>query len=97
VYLPQNLKYFSAIFLVGLVINSLFKKDTCPIEADLEISLADIHCQHCKIVLEKTIKEIPEVSQVVVDVDSKKIFITGTVDKNRVCRIIKQAGYTPLN
>jgi hypothetical protein len=96
-HLPQSLKYFCAVVLAGLVINSLFKKNTCLISADLEISLADIHCQQCKMVLEKAIKEIPAVERVVVDVESKKIFITGSVDKNHIRWIIKQAGYTPLN
>ncbi len=90
-------KLVSGIILLLLVLNVLIKRKQCSVQikADMEITVSDIHCTHCKITLESKLKEVEGVSAVFVDVGKKVIRINGNPDKDKVSAKIKEAGYTP--
>ena len=88
-------KSVCGIFLLIIIINSLFRKEQCAIKPDIVIYVDDIHCRQCKIALESKISELAGIEEVFVDIGNKKIIMRGIVEKEKVFEKIKEAGYHP--
>ncbi len=95
--LPLAVKTVSAAVLLLLVLNGLRRKMVCPvnISADLRIAVPDIHCQHCRSVLESKLGELSGLRSVFVDVNKKSVNINGRIDREQALRLIREAGYHP--
>ncbi len=95
--LDQNIKIISAIILLGLIINSFYRSQSCKLDvaADKEIFIPDIHCKHCKITLEGALYDIKGINRAVVDIDAKVVKIFGSPDMDEVLDKIRKAGYNP--
>ena len=95
--MPFYIKTPSAIILLLIIINTMISQKALAIQADLEISVPDIDCAHCKVTIETAVRQLDEVEDVGVDIKAKKVFIKGTPDKQDVLKKIKEAGYNPLD
>jgi len=95
--LPMNIKVLAGIFLILNICLVAFKKKKhiCEEEIDYSIRVEDIHCDHCKIILEDKLKNIKDVEAVWVDTTKKIIHIKGAVDKDIIFNKIRELGYMP--
>ncbi|MBU4477542.1 MAG: cation transporter, partial [Candidatus Omnitrophica bacterium] len=94
--LSFEFKLVCGIILLGIIAGALLRPQSCSIDKpDMEISVSDIHCAHCKLTLESSLKQISGVNSVVVDVEKKVIRISGSPERRIVLEKIKEAGYTP--
>ncbi|MBI4845503.1 MAG: permease [Candidatus Omnitrophica bacterium] len=95
--LSFEFKLISGVILAMLTVNALLRRKSCEIEINdaYEVSVPNIDCGHCKITLEAKLKEMPGVEKVFVDVEKKRVLISGNADKQLIREKIKEAGYTP--
>ncbi|MBU4304600.1 MAG: permease [Candidatus Omnitrophica bacterium] len=94
--LSFEVKLVCGVILLWVVGSGLVRPQACGIDnPDMEISAADIHCTHCKLTLESTLKRVSGVKSVFVDVKKKRIRISGTPERRMVMEKIKEAGYSP--
>ncbi len=52
-----------------------------------------IHCEHCKSAIEDEVSQVPGVSRVEVDIDSKRVVVEGDAPEDAVLAAIAEAGY----
>ncbi len=52
-----------------------------------------IHCGHCKNAIESEVSQVPGVSRVEVDIDSKRVLVEGEPAEDAVLAAIAEAGY----
>ena len=93
--IPFEVRVACGIILFVIVLNALLKKEKCNVGMNLEISVPDIHCSHCKIALQQSFNKVPDIEDVYVDVDKKVIKIKGTIKREKALEKIKEAGYHP--
>ncbi len=93
--IPFSVKAVCAFILLGLIAPSLFKRKTHAIPQGIEVEVPDIHCAHCKVVLEASLAELEGVEEVFVDVAKKKVHLSGAADRKNIIDKIKKAGYHP--
>jgi copper chaperone CopZ len=53
----------------------------------------DISCDHCKTAITGTVTPVPGVEAVDVDIDAKRVTVTGDFDDSAVRAAIDEAGY----
>lgn len=64
----------------------------------IEIKVDGMTCNHCKANVEKGIKTIPGITDAVVDLNSKKVILTGEgINLKDVENKVNDLGYTYLN
>lgn len=56
-------------------------------------SVPGISCGHCKSAIEGEVSELPDVSSVVVDVDSRTVTVEGDASDEAIRAAIDEAGY----
>ena len=61
----------------------------------MEIHVPDIHCDHCRITLEASLRELESIDQVSVDVARKIVAVKGAAESSLVIEAIRNAGYNP--
>jgi len=93
--LPYGAKLIAGIILFLLIANAVLRRNRLIAEPDLELSVPDIHCKHCKIILESKLSDIEEIERVNVDIEKKSVKIKGNINRDKVIDIIKKAGYNP--
>ena len=60
----------------------------------LQYTVAAMHCGHCKTAVTEEVSSVPGVESVVVDLDSKRVEVTGTaLDDAAIRAAIDEAGY----
>ena len=52
-----------------------------------------IHCGHCKNAIESEVSEVPGVSRVEVDIETKRVVVEGDAAEDAVLAAIAEAGY----
>ncbi len=52
-----------------------------------------IHCGHCKSAIEEEVSQVPGVSRVEVDIESKRVTVEGDAPEDSVLAAIAEAGY----
>ena len=52
-----------------------------------------IHCGHCKNAIEGEVSQVPGVSRVEVDIESKQVVVEGDAAEDAVLAAIAEAGY----
>ncbi|HEC69404.1 MAG TPA: hypothetical protein ENI31_03870 [Candidatus Omnitrophica bacterium] len=90
--LPYPVKAVSGTVLFLVVVNSLFRK-TSSFEPDYTIEVPDIHCQSCKLTLEGRLSKLKGIERVSVDVGGKIVKLKGEINKEKILKAIKEAGY----
>ena len=95
--MPFYVKMTSAIILLLFILNAIIPRKSLVIAADLEVSVPDIDCAHCKITIESALKQLDEVEDASVNIKTKKVVIKGTANRKEVIEKIKEAGYNPLD
>lgn len=61
----------------------------------ITIEVPDMTCDHCKMTIEKSLRELSEVQEVQVDLPKKIVKISGNTEVNQVINAIRSVGYTP--
>ena len=52
-----------------------------------------ISCGHCKAAIEEEVGQLDGITEVNVDVDSRKVTVTGEVDDDAIHTAVEEAGY----
>lgn len=60
---------------------------------DVILKVEGMMCTHCKAKVEKVCKNIPGVSEAIVDLEQKQVTVSGDVDIQKVSQAIIQAGF----
>lgn len=99
--LPMWFKVFCGSALALLIVPHFFKPPACSTEHhhesgefDYEIKVPDIHCDHCRMVLEDRLRG-SGVEKVKVDVAAKLIRVKGSISRDELIERIRSAGYNP--
>lgn len=61
----------------------------------ITIKVPDMTCDHCKMTIEKSLRELSEIQEVQVDLPQKIVKISGNTEVNQVINAIRSVGYTP--
>ncbi len=94
-FLPEWIKMASAISLLGLILFSMLRGEREKHEMKEEgliLNVPDMNCEHCVRSIKHALKGI-NVSEVEVDLKSKKVRVPSNVDKEAVIRAINSAGF----
>lgn len=57
------------------------------------LKVEGMSCNHCRMAVEKALKEINGVENVQVDLDKKEVVVTGSANRDQLAKTIKEAGY----
>lgn len=60
---------------------------------DIVLKVEGMMCTHCKAKVEKVCKNIPGVTEAVVELEQKQVTVSGDVDVHKVSQAIIQAGF----
>jgi copper chaperone len=52
-----------------------------------------ISCGHCKAAIEEEVGQLDGVAEVTVDVDTRKVTVTGEIDDDAIHTAVEEAGY----
>jgi len=94
-FLPEWIKIASAILLLGLIIFSMLRSEKEGYEMKGEgiiLNVPDMNCEHCVRSIKQALRGI-NVSEVEVDLKSKKVKVPSNVDKEAVIKAINSAGF----
>ena len=94
-HLPSWLTIGSGIILLIVILKGFFKIREEPADMKYELSVPDMTCKHCQLTVKKKIEELTGVTQVVVNLDEKRVGVDGDVNLQQVEKAIREAGYTP--
>jgi copper chaperone len=57
------------------------------------LNVEGMKCMHCKMAVEKALKEVPGVTEVKVDLEKKQAQVEGAADKAVLTKAVETAGY----
>lgn len=81
------------ILLIIYIIMKLFKKKAVNDENHVIYVIGGMTCNHCKNSVEKTIKALKNVENVVVNLDTKEAIVTGHPDDKAVTKAVEELGF----
>lgn len=58
------------------------------------IKINDLTCVHCKISIEKAFLQIQDVSNVVVNIETKEVIIEGDINIKKIKTLLEKLGYS---
>jgi len=61
---------------------------------EVTIKVPDMTCDHCKMTIEKVLRDVSGVSEVQVTLQEHRVRISGNAEINRIINAIQSAGYT---
>ena len=93
--LPQLLKIVSGVILFLLILKGFIKTKMETKKMKYEISVPDMTCKHCQMTIENKLKSLPNLTDVVVNLDTKTVGVEGEVSMEEIEQAIREAGYTP--
>ena len=59
----------------------------------IELSVPDITCGHCEQAIHTSLGAVPGISEVVVDLDARTVWVTGDAERSVIVAAIEDAGY----
>ncbi|MBN2415355.1 permease [bacterium] len=93
-HLPHWLRLGSAVLLLGLIVRALFRFTPAAQKMDFEFSVPDMTCRHCQATVHDALVPLAGIRDVHVDLKKKVVGISGTIDKEKIFKAVKDAGYT---
>ncbi len=86
----------AGVLLLGLLFNALVlkrlqKKNNTNMKT---YHVEGMHCNHCRMFVEKAILEVDGVTDAKVDLHRKEAYVEGTASDEAICRAIEKAGYS---
>jgi uncharacterized protein len=98
--LPYWLEVSCAVVLIAFISRSYLVKlmylvVRSSVKSDMTIKVEGMTCAHCKRTIENAVSGVAGVEKAVVDLKNKTVHIQGNPDRNKVMKVIKDAGYTP--
>ncbi|MCD6384693.1 SO_0444 family Cu/Zn efflux transporter [Candidatus Sumerlaeota bacterium] len=93
--LPDAVKVSTGVVLLGLIIFAIIprRKKEKIITEGLVFRVPEINCEHCKVTLEKALKQIDGVKEVNVNIKRKEVIVVGELKKEKIISAINKAGY----
>jgi len=61
---------------------------------EVTIKIPDMTCDHCKITIEKALRDVSGVAQVQVTLREHRVKVSGDTEVNQIISAIQSAGYT---
>ncbi len=91
----QNPGYIvlTIVFLCLLLYSQLPIKSKPMEEKDLELNVEGMTCNHCKVNVEKNIKALEGVQEVVADPEHDKVYVKGNIAAEKIKSTIDELGY----
>jgi uncharacterized membrane protein YraQ (UPF0718 family)/copper chaperone CopZ len=95
----------AALFTISLLL-SLYRKiksrlstsrEVSKMKYDYEIKVEGMSCNHCVIAVEKAIRSVEGIEEVIVDLTSKKAKMNGKADLKKVKDAIEESGYKVIS
>ncbi len=96
----ENMSWFaivSSIVLLLLLFNALVVQRIHKTKITKNMKtyhIEGMHCNHCRMFVEKAILSVDGVSDAKVDLQKKEAYVEGTASAEEVCRAVEKAGYT---
>ncbi|HFE63282.1 MAG TPA: copper chaperone [Caldithrix sp.] len=59
------------------------------------IKVPDMSCDNCKMAITRALAGVDQIEKLEIDLDSKLVTVTGSLDLSTVLQQISMAGYTP--
>lgn len=86
----------ASILLLGLLFNALvLKRLHKENNTDMKMyHIEGMHCNHCRMFVEKAILEVDGVTDAKVDLQRKEAYVEGTASDEAVCAAVERAGYS---
>lgn len=57
------------------------------------LKVEGMSCNHCKMAVEKALREVPGVESAAVDLAQKEVAVTGNAGRDQLVKAIEEAGY----
>ncbi|MBF7082935.1 heavy-metal-associated domain-containing protein [Desulfallas sp. Bu1-1] len=61
------------------------------------LKVEGMSCNHCKMAVEKALKEVAGVESAVVDLAKKEVVVNGSAGRGQLVKAIEEAGYKVVN
>ena len=90
-----RLRFFKAKAVDCIPVEDTISKEEITMETVLKVE--GMMCPHCKARVEAICKELPGVTDAVVDLQQKQVTVTGNVDREVLADSIVKAGYQVIN
>jgi len=65
--------------------------------AETLIKVEGMSCNHCKMAVEKALKQVSGVEEVQVDLGKKEVVLKGSAARDRLAQAITEAGYEVID
>jgi len=62
--------------------------------AQTVLKVEGMSCNHCKMAVEKALRNISGVESVQVDLAQKEVVVSGSADRGQLAKAVEEAGYT---
>jgi len=102
--LPQSIKITAAIFMMLIFINAKYnlgkifksKKKVIPEDNNrYTIKIPDMTCQHCQMKITGALEEMPGISSISIDLNSRELAVESSLERREIIHRIQQEGYRP--
>ena len=93
--LPLILRIVTGVILLLLIIKGFIKtkgKDEVA-KMNLEFAVPDMNCKHCKMTVENKLNSLPNIKQVVVNLNKRTVGVEGDLEAASVVDALRDAGY----
>ncbi len=60
---------------------------------ELTVKVPDMTCDHCKMSIDSSIRKLENIDNVEIDLESKKVEVSGNADTQDILSAIREAGY----
>lgn len=93
------LKLVCALLLVGLLVHALFERKHSHVDETVEnktrktFQVNGMTCSHCRALVEHTIRSIPNVTDVSVDLEQGEAMVEGDVSDDKIVQAVSQIGF----
>jgi uncharacterized membrane protein YraQ (UPF0718 family)/copper chaperone CopZ len=93
--LPHWLKILSSLVLIILIINVLIPRKEETLGGKVtRLKVGDMSCSHCAKTIDASLRRLPDVRDVKINLKKKEVAIKGNILKEQAIQAIKEAGYS---
>ena len=93
--LPLMLRFVTGGILFLLILKGFIKTKAKgkATKMNLEFSVPDMNCKHCKMTVETKLNSLPNIKQVVINLDNRTVGVEGDVEVASIVDALRDAGY----